>query len=65
MLNQMDFPSDTPVLPGSSKGSQWGLTLSKNDTGVFEVGERRPEASNQGEGLPEKTFSVGSPAKLA
>lgn len=42
MLNQMDFPSDSPVLPGSCKGSQWGLTLSENDTGAFEVGEMLP-----------------------
>lgn len=54
MLNQMDFPSDTPVLPRSCKGTQWGLTLSQNDTGAFEVSEMLPTSvlASSRESLP-------------
>lgn len=42
ILNQMDFPSHSPILQGSSEENQWGLTLSENDMEVFEVGEMVP-----------------------
>lgn len=39
MLNEMDFPSDTPVYPGVSEGNQQGSSLGERDIEVFEVHE--------------------------
>lgn len=38
-LDQMGFPSDTPVYPGGSEGNRRGSTLGESDMEVFEVHE--------------------------